>query len=96
MPHSPLVSSRILSVTFEVTTESSRPWIKIPNGVTRLLGLKPKDDIRLSISDVRTNRELFPVVNETLKSNTEICGILEVSPPLQPNQRIRVIASCPN
>ena len=95
MPHSALGTPKIVSVTFEVTTGPGRPWFNIPKGVTRLLGLNIKDDIHLDIFDLRTGRALHPSVDETLKSSTEICGILEVTPPLQPNQRIRVVASCP-
>ena len=83
----------IVCVTFEVTTGSSKPWYDIPKGVTKLLGLRPKDEIVVNITDLRTNRLLWTRGTETLKSDTEIFGSTEVQ--LQPGQKIRVEVSRP-
>jgi hypothetical protein len=82
-------SSHIVSVTFEVNTETKRPRFNVPKGITGLLGLKPGNDIAIVIKSAKSGRPLFAGV-ETLKSGREIYGAEDVSRHLKPKQRIRV------
>ena len=85
-------SSRILSVVFEVKTETNRPRFNIPNGVTRLLGLRPKDNIALVIREAASEKPLYGGTQK-LKSGTEIYGADDVSACLRKDRLIRVEAS---
>ena len=82
-------SSRIVSVTFEVNTEKKRPRFNVPKGITKLLGLKPGNDIAVVIKNAKSGRPLYAGV-ERLKSGREIYGADDVSQHLRAKQRIRV------
>lgn len=87
-------SSHIVSVTFEVDTETKRARFNVPKGITGLLGLKPGNDIAIVINSARSGRPLFAGV-KTLKSGREIYGADDVSRHLKPKQRIRVEVARP-
>ena len=82
-------SSRIVSITFEVNTETERPRFNVPKGITKLLGLKPGNDIAVVIKNAKSGRPLYAGV-ERLKSGREIYGADDVSQHLRAKQRIRV------
>lgn len=88
MSRSPLV----MTVIFEVTTESKRARFNIPKGVTKLLRLKAKDPIALVIRDAKSSVPLYAGIQK-LKSGTEIYGAADVSNTISANHRIRVEAS---
>lgn len=94
MPEPKRRGPQVVSVIFEVTTESTRPRFNIPAGVTRLLGLRPKREIDLVIRDAQLGSPLY-AGTQKLKSGTEIYGVDDVSAYLQINQRLRIEASRP-
>jgi hypothetical protein len=72
-------SSRIVSVIFEVKTESERLRFNVPKNVTKFLGLKSKDEIALVIRRADSGKPLYGGTHIGLSTLPRLCSSRSVS-----------------